>query len=161
STFDGVSLAWAIAEYIHNLRGKGVKTLFATHYHELADLPRKLSRAANYRVLIAEKEGTVTFLYKIASGSTDHSYGIHVAELAGVPERVIKRARRILEDLEGHASVLRDKSEAQEAESLQMSLFSLIEEPIANRIRDLDLDAMTPLEALQFLSDLAREVRAK
>lgn len=159
STFDGVSLAWAIAEYIHNLRGKGVKTLFATHYHELADLPQKLQRAANYRVLIAEKEGAVTFLYKIAPGSTDHSYGIHVAELAGVPDRVIKRARRILQDLEGHASVLRDKSETDAAESLQLSLFSLIEEPIANTIRSLDLDSMTPLEALQVLSDLAKEVR--
>jgi len=158
STFDGVSLAWAIAEYIHGLRKKGVKTLFATHYHELADLPQKLSRAVNNRVLIAEKDGSVTFLYKIAEGSTDHSYGIHVAELAGVPDAVIKRARRILKDLEGHATVLKNKQEEQQG-PVQLSLFSMMEDPLVCLLRDLDPDSMTPLEALQTLSDLAKQAR--
>jgi DNA mismatch repair protein MutS len=164
STFDGVSLAWAIAEYLHGLQGKGVKTLFATHYHELAELGEQLPRARNFRVLVSEKSGRVTFLYKVAPGSTDHSYGIHVAELAGLPKKVLDRARKILGRLEQEnlTGLAGQSAPAQsEADGMQLSLFSMVEEPIAGRLRQLDVNTMSPVEALQTLSELIEEVKRK
>jgi len=163
STFDGVSLAWAIAEYLHGLKGKGVKTLFATHYHELAELGEQLPRARNFRVLVSEKDGKVTFLYRVAPGSTDHSYGIHVAELAGLPKRVLERARKILhrleqENLEGLGDAPARKS--QDA-GVQLSLFSMVEEPLARKLREMDVNALSPMEALQTLAELAEEARGR
>jgi DNA mismatch repair protein MutS len=100
STYDGVSLAWAITEYLHDQ--VGCRTLFATHYHELAQLANKLPGLRNYNVLVKECEGQVVFLHQIAAGSADKSYGIHVAQLAGVPEEVLDRAKEVLADLEAH-----------------------------------------------------------
>lgn len=162
STFDGVSLAWAIAEYLHGLKGKGVKTLFATHYHELAELGDQLARAKNMRVLVSEKDGRVTFLYKVVPGSTDHSYGIHVAELAGLPKKVIDRAKRILsrleqENLSGLTEGMAGRKPP-EAE-VQLSLFSLVEEPMARRLKEIEIDHLSPVEALQTLAELIEEAR--
>jgi DNA mismatch repair protein MutS len=100
STYDGVSLAWAITEYLHDQ--VGCRVLFATHYHELAQLANKLPGLRNYNVLVQECEGRVVFLHQIAAGSADKSYGIHVAKLAGVPEEVLDRANEVLADLEAH-----------------------------------------------------------
>jgi len=162
STFDGVSLAWAIAEYLHGLKGQGVKTLFATHYHELAELGDQLPRASNHRVLITERDGKVTFLYKVAEGSTDHSYGIHVAQLAGLPGQVIQRAKKILtrleqENLRGLASESNTGKQREYTGGIQMSLFSLIEEPLAQKLREIDINSLTPVDALQTLAGLIRE----
>jgi DNA mismatch repair protein MutS len=162
STFDGVSLAWAIAEYLHGLKGKGVKTLFATHYHELAELGDQLARAKNMRVLVSEKDGRVTFLYKVVPGSTDHSYGIHVAELAGLPKKVIDRAKRILsrleqENLTGLTEGLAARKPPQA--EMQLSLFSLVEEPMARRLKEIEIDHLSPVEALQTLAELIEEAK--
>ncbi len=162
STFDGVSLAWAIAEYLHGLKGKGVKTLFATHYHELAELGDQLARAKNMRVLVSEKDGRVTFLYKVVPGSTDHSYGIHVAELAGLPKKVIDRAKRILsrleqENLTGLTEGLAGRKPPQA--EMQLSLFSLVEEPMARRLKEIEIDHLSPVEALQTLAELIEEAK--
>jgi DNA mismatch repair protein MutS len=100
STYDGVSLAWAITEYLHDQ--VGCRTLFATHYHELAQLASKLPGLRNYNALVQDSEGLVVFLHQIAAGSADKSYGIHVARLAGVPEEVLDRAKEVLADLEAH-----------------------------------------------------------
>jgi len=162
STFDGVSLAWAIAEYLHGLKGKGVKTLFATHYHELAELGDQLARAKNMRVLVSEKDGRVTFLYKVVPGSTDHSYGIHVAELAGLPKKVIDRAKRILsrleqENLTGLTEGMAGRKPPQA--EMQLSLFSLVEEPMARRLKEIEIDHLSPVEALQTLAELIEEAK--
>jgi len=156
STYDGVSLAWAIVEYLHAIRQRGVKTLFATHYHELAELEKHLERVVNYHVRVSENEGKITFLYRIERGFSDHSYGIHVAELAGIPGRVTKRARQVLRELES-GGYLRDQSQA--APQVQLSLFSLIEEPLRARLAALDPNDITPNEALQVLTELVEEAR--
>jgi DNA mismatch repair protein MutS len=155
STYDGISIAWAVAEYVHALQKKGVKTLFATHYHELADLQNELPRVKNLRVLVSESGGKITFLYQIRPGASDHSYGIHVAELAGLPPSLLRRARRILKDLENsHAGGYQGKRE----QYLQLSLFSMLEDPIRARLKKLDLEQTTPAEAIQILADLIGEV---
>ncbi|MFH1738448.1 MAG: DNA mismatch repair protein MutS, partial [bacterium] len=155
STFDGVSLAWAIVEYLHNIRQRGVKTLFATHYHELAELENHLERVLNYHVRVSEQDGKITFLYRIERGFSDHSYGIHVAELAGVPSRVTKRARQVLRDLEsgGH---LRDSTQAPQ---MQLSLFSMIEEPLRARLASMDTNEIAPSEAWQILNELIEDAK--
>lgn len=161
STFDGISLAWSIAEYIHNLRGQGVKTLFATHYHELAELESRLARVKNYRVLVAERGHEVTFLYRVERGHSDHSYGIAVAELAGVPAAITRRARSILKRLEsGDHLAARQAPQggpdtpAPAGSGWQLSLFSLVEEPLARRLREVDIDRLSPMDALQLLAEL-------
>ncbi len=157
STFDGVSLAWAIAEYLHERGGAGVKTLFATHYHELAELEERLPRVVNFRVLVVEEGRDVRFLYRIEKGHSDHSYGIAVAKLAGVPESVISRARQVLARLEAGDHLVDARAPA----TVQMSLFSLVEEPLARRLRELDVEALSPLDALQLLSRWKGEVGGK
>lgn len=153
STYDGLSIAWAVAEFIHNNPGLGTKTLFATHYHELVDLADILPRVKNFNVSVAEEGDKVIFLHKIVPGGTDRSYGIHVAKLAGLPKPVIVRAEQVLAELEGRASekskISRHKGPA------QMPLFwkgSLLAEEIAL----LDIDSMSPLEALTKLYQLKR-----
>ncbi|RJP33222.1 MAG: DNA mismatch repair protein MutS [Candidatus Omnitrophota bacterium] len=157
STFDGVSLAWAIIEYLHGLRAKGVKTLFATHYHELASLAETHKRVANYHVQIAEEGDGIRFLYRIAPGHTDHSYGIHVADLAGVPKRVIHRARKMLKRLErGEHLALQA---AGEENKYQISLFSMLEEPLRARLSDIDMDTLSPKDAWHILHELTEEAK--
>ena len=166
STFDGVSLAWAITEYIHNK--VQARTLFATHYHELAELGMILTRAENYNVSVRDWGGEVIFLHKIASGSADKSYGIHVARLAGIPAGVTDRAREILDGLETQA-IERDWDIAQEGEVLraaarevQSELFvpqAQANDRLVLELAEVDIDNMTPLMGLQKLQDLVEIAR--
>jgi len=153
STYDGLSIAWAVAEFIHNHPELGAKTLFATHYHELVDLADILPRVKNFNVAVTEEGDKVIFLHKIVPGGTDRSYGIHVAQLAGLPKSVIVRAQEVLAELESHASkkgkVTRHKA------SLQIPLFSK-GSLLADEISQLDIDSMSPLEAITKLYELKR-----
>jgi DNA mismatch repair protein MutS len=151
STYDGLSIAWAVAEFIHNHPELGTKTIFATHYHELVDLAGILPRVRNFNVAVTEQGDRVIFLHKIVPGGTDRSYGIHVAQLAGLPKAVIIRAQQVLAELEIHATK-KGKVSADKAH-LQIPLFakgSLVTEEIAR----LDIDSMSPLEAITKLYDL-------
>jgi len=156
STYDGLSIAWAVAEFIHNHPELGTKTIFATHYHELVDLAGILPRVKNFNVAVAEEGDRVIFLHKIVPGGTDRSYGIHVAQLAGLPKSVIIRAQEVLAELESHPS--RKSKVLPRKSSLQMPLFSkgsLLAEEIAR----LDVDSMSPLEAITKLYELKRMAR--
>jgi DNA mismatch repair protein MutS len=153
STYDGLSIAWAAVEYIHNHPGFGTKTLFATHYHELVDLAGTLPRVRNYNVAVAEEGDRVIFLHRIVPGGTDRSYGIHVGQLAGLPRSVIVRAREILAQLEGRPS--RKTRLGRREPSLQMPLFSA-GSGLAGELADLDIDSMSPLEAINKLYELKR-----
>jgi DNA mismatch repair protein MutS len=153
STYDGLSIAWAVAEFIHNHPELGTKTLFATHYHELVDLAGILPRVKNFNVAVAEEGDKVIFLHKIVPGGTDRSYGIHVAQLAGLPKSVIVRAQEVLAELESRPSK-RNKVPHRKT-SLQIPLFSkgsLLAEEVAR----LDIDSMSPLEAITKLYELKR-----
>lgn len=159
STYDGVSLAWAVTEYLHDV--VRCRTLFATHYHELTDLTTTLADAANWNVAVREDRGDITFLHKIVPGSTNKSYGLHVAKLAGVPPVVTERAKVILASLEtehvdpeGRPKVPKRQTRTEER---QLSLFDETH-PVLDRLRELELDAMTPLSALQELHRLREQV---
>ncbi len=156
STYDGVSLAWAIVEQLHDRIG--CRTLFATHYHELTELERSLPRVRNLNVAVQEWHDDVVFLHKIVPGGADKSYGIHVARLAGVPREVLERAKQILSRLEqdhldpqGRPKLAKKKT--LKAGDLQLTLFAADEHPLIERIRTLDVNALTPLEALRLLSE--------
>jgi DNA mismatch repair protein MutS len=153
STYDGLSIAWAVAEFIHNHPELGTKTLFATHYHELVDLAGILPRVKNFNVAVAEEGDKVIFLHKIVPGGTDRSYGIHVAQLAGLPKSVIVRAQEVLAELESHASK-KSKIPRRKA-SLQIPLFAK-GSLLADEIARLDVDSMSPLEAITKLYELKR-----
>jgi DNA mismatch repair protein MutS len=153
STYDGLSIAWAVAEFIHNHPELGTKTLFATHYHELVDLAGILPRVKNFNVAVAEEGDKVIFLHKIVPGGTDRSYGIHVAQLAGLPKSVIVRAQEVLADLESQDS---KKSKVPRRKApLQISLFSK-GSLLAEEIAKLDVDSLSPLEAITKLYELKR-----
>ncbi|HXZ94791.1 MAG TPA: DNA mismatch repair protein MutS, partial [Dehalococcoidia bacterium] len=153
STYDGLSIAWAVAEFIHNHPELGTKTLFATHYHELVDLAGILPRVKNFNVAVTEEGEKVIFLHKIVPGGTDRSYGIHVAQLAGLPKSVIVRAQEVLADLESQDS---KKSKAPRRKTpLQISLFSK-GSLLADEIAKLDVDSLSPLEAITKLYELKR-----
>jgi DNA mismatch repair protein MutS len=147
STYDGLSLAWAIVEHIHNHPRLKSKTLFATHYHELTDLAVLLPGVRNYNVAVTEEGDHVVFLHRIIPGGADRSYGIHVAQLAGLPRPVINRAQEIMEQLEasGGRAVHLDGTEAQ-----QIALFPETN-PLLDEIKSLDLNALSPMEALSKL----------
>jgi DNA mismatch repair protein MutS len=147
STYDGVSIAWAVVEYIHNHPDLRAKTLFATHYHELTQLADLLPGVRNYNVAVSEAEGKVVFLHKIVPGGADRSYGIHVAQLAGLPRPVIQRAGEILKEMEatGAKAVRLDPQAAQ-----QLSLF-LETNPLVEELQALDMNALSPIEALNRL----------
>jgi len=153
STYDGLSIAWAVVEFIHNHPELGTKTLFATHYHELVDLAGILPRVKNFNVAVAEEGDKVIFLHKIVPGGTDRSYGIHVAQLAGLPKSVIVRAQEVLAELESHAAK-KGKVPRRKA-SLQIPLF-LKDSRLADEIARLDVDSMSPLEAITKLYELKR-----
>lgn len=155
STFDGMSIAWAVAESLHD---KGCRTLFATHYHELAGLALSKSRTKNYNIYVKNSGDNIVFLRKLVPGAASHSYGIHVAKLAGVPEPVIKSARKILSNLEKSQSELRNSILGG-----QTSLFKQVDEnkmqeehPIVTEIRELDVNSMTPLDALTKLAEVKK-----
>lgn len=149
STYDGLSIAWAVIEYIHNHPRLQAKTLFATHYHELIALADRLPRVRNYNVAVSEADGKVTFLRRIVPGGADRSYGIHVAQLAGLPRPIINRAEEILQDLESQAAGPRLHG-ARRVEAAQPALFDL-SDPIVEELKSLDLEALSPLEALNKL----------
>ncbi len=157
STYDGISLAWAITEFLHDVIG--CRTLFATHYHELTELTQTLKHASNWNVAVRETAEGIIFLHKIVEGAADKSYGIHVARLAGVPGGVIDRAQVILDTLE--ADHLDDAGRpkvparrTRKSKHRQLSLFGGAHHPLLDELRDLNLDEMTPIKALEELHRL-------
>jgi len=158
STYDGLSIARAVAEYIHNSPKLGAKTLFATHYHEMVALAGYLPRVQNFNVAVREEGGEVIFLYKIVPGGVDRSYGIHVAQLAGLPRSVVHRAREVLEDLEGDSRTARPLSRKRRQETAQQISFLPPKSPLLEELEKLDLDTMTPLEALNKLYEMKKRV---
>ena len=149
STYDGMSLAWAIVEFLHNHPRLNPRTLFATHYHELIGLADLLPNVANYNVDVAEEGGEVTFLHRIVPGGADRSYGIHVAQLAGLPRDVILRANEILKDLERHAPTAAVEP-SRLSTGQQIALFPE-SSPILDELAALDVNALTPLQAINKL----------
>ncbi|MCK5183841.1 MAG: DNA mismatch repair protein MutS, partial [Candidatus Heimdallarchaeota archaeon] len=191
STFDGVSLAWAVAEYLHNSEKLGAKTLFATHYHQLIDLEKYLERVKNYSVQVKKKEDKILFLHKIVPGGTDKSYGIQVAKLSGMPDAVISRAKEILQFLEFQSTRGEDVTEVQKgpkADSIQTDLLGQIadgsktsakdlkimqsifqqstrdekdriNEEIIEELKEINIENLTPLEALNKLNKIIDRIR--
>ena len=169
STYDGISIAWAIVEYIHEHPNAKAKTLFATHYHELNEMERAFKRIKNYNVSVKEVGNKVIFLRKLIPGGSEHSFGIHVAKMAGMPKSIVKRSNEILKQLEsenrqegiGGKPV---KAIASAAEGYQLSFFQL-DDPVLSQVRDeiknLDVNNLTPLEALNKLSEIKRIITGK
>ncbi|MBQ2019112.1 MAG: DNA mismatch repair protein MutS, partial [Alistipes sp.] len=189
STYDGISIAWAMVEYIHNYPTARAKTMFATHYHELNEMEQLFERIKNYHVSVREIDNTIVFLRKLARGGTEHSFGIHVARMAGMPQSIVNRATEILTNLEsvyGNNEIgekeekLTEKTEEQpiapsrrkkrqpsarqvadvaQQGSMQLSMFQL-DDPILIQIRDqikgLDINSLTPLEALNKLNEIKK-----
>jgi DNA mismatch repair protein MutS len=154
STYDGVAIAWAVTEHLHDRIG--CKTMFATHYHELMQLPERLQHARNYNVAVRESGDTVVFLHRLQPGGTDRSYGIHVAQLAGLPQGVVGRAREILATLEGEHRMVPGSPPA-DRDPGQLPLFGEIRtDPMMDELQALDVDTLTPLEALNRLADFKR-----
>ncbi|HEV2290291.1 MAG TPA: DNA mismatch repair protein MutS [Gemmatimonadales bacterium] len=153
STYDGVAIAWAVSEHLHDRTG--CKTMFATHYHELMQLPETLAHARNYNVAVRESGGTVVFLHRLEPGGTDQSYGVHVAELAGLPAPVVARAREVLATLEGEHRVA-PGAPPPPADPGQLALFAGEPDPVLQELGALDVDSLTPLEALNRLAELKK-----
>ena len=167
STYDGISIAWAIVEYLHEHPKARARTLFATHYHELNEMEKNFQRIKNYNVSVKELNGKVIFLRKLERGGSEHSFGIHVAEIAGMPRSIVKRANVILKQLEadnsgvGAAGKARVKHLDESREGMQLSFFQL-DDPVLEQIRDeilgLDINNLTPMEALNKLNDIKKIV---
>jgi DNA mismatch repair protein MutS len=158
ATFDGLALAWAVIEYIH--QRTRAKTLFATHYHELTELADRLSGVKNFHVSVKENAGGIVFLRRVEPGPTDKSYGIEVAKLAGLPMAVIDRAREVLsehEDAERRASEHLANAPETPA-SLQLTMFTPLSQKVVDRLRDTDVNNLTPLEALNLLNELKKQI---
>lgn len=168
STYDGISIAWAIVEYIHEHPNCKAKTLFATHYHELNEMEKSFSRIKNYNVSVKEVEKKVIFLRKLVQGGSEHSFGIHVAKMAGMPHSIVKRSEQILKELETEnrqSGVSKPLGAlAEHREGLQLSFFQL-DDPVLEQIRDeiknLDINNLTPVEALNKLNDIKRIIKGK
>ncbi|MDR1369796.1 MAG: DNA mismatch repair protein MutS [Dysgonamonadaceae bacterium] len=168
STYDGISIAWAIVEYIHEHPKARAKTLFATHYHELNEMERSFKRIKNYNVSVKEIDNKVIFLRKLVKGGSEHSFGIHVAKMAGMPQSIVKRAGEILSQLEtdnrktGISKPMKKISSGREG--FQLSFFQL-DDPVLSQIRDeinnLDVNNLTPVDALNKLNDIKRIVKGK
>jgi DNA mismatch repair protein MutS len=165
STFDGLSIAWAVAEYLHDLNNRGVKTLFATHYHELTDLAQTKPRVKNFNILVKEWNDEIIFLRKLVEGGTNRSYGIQVARLAGIPPAVIRRAKKILYNIEqgeydsiGSPCLIREEKGVTRG-PVQLDLFRKPENPILDKLSKSDISRMTPLEALNFLNELQEKLK--
>jgi DNA mismatch repair protein MutS len=162
STFDGLSIAWAVTEYIHNNPKITSRTLFATHYHELTELAGSLPRVKNYQVAVKQWQDEIIFLRKIVPGGCDDSYGIHVARLAGIPRPVLDRAKKILAQLEtGEVSGAKSGGIAQQPVSYQLSIFSPNDDFIREELGKLDINKLTPIEALNKLGELKRRAEKK
>lgn len=170
STYDGISIAWSIVEYIHENPSAHARTLFATHYHELNEMEKSLQRVKNYNVSVKEINGRVIFMRKLVAGGSEHSFGIHVAKIAGMVPSVVKRAEQVLKELEANNSgdgISRPKTENIQASGsgeAQLSFFQL-DDPVLCQVRDeilgLDINALTPLEALNKLNEIKKIVRGK
>lgn len=169
STYDGISIAWAIVEYIHEHPNAKAKTLFATHYHELNEMERAFKRIKNYNVSVKEVGNKVIFLRKLIPGGSEHSFGIHVAKMAGMPKSIVKRSNEILKQLESEnrqegITGKPVKAIASAAEGYQLSFFQL-DDPVLSQVRDeiknLDVNNLTPLEALNKLSEIKRIITGK
>jgi DNA mismatch repair protein MutS len=159
STFDGLSIAWAVAEYLHDTANRAARTLFATHYHELTELAGRLARVKNYNILVKEWGDQVVFLRKIAPGGCDHSYGIQVAQLAGLPKTVITRAKEVFSALEHHSlgkEVQHEKAEP--AKTRQLDIFEEQEKWLRQEIAGIDMDNLSPVQAFQKLLDLKKRL---
>jgi DNA mismatch repair protein MutS len=158
ATYDGLAIAWAAIEYLHSRTR--AKTLFATHYHELTELAERLSGVRNYHVSVKETGGGIVFLRKVEPGAADRSYGIEVAKLAGLPQEVIERARAVLEEHETAEHRLSSELAADEAAplSVQLTMFTPLSEKIVGQLKAADLDRLTPLEALNLLAELKRQL---
>ncbi len=163
STFDGISIAWAITEYLHENPNVRPKTLFATHYHELNEMASIFPRIKNFKVEVREYDDKVIFLHKVSSGGADHSYGIQVAQMAGLPLFVTNRAKEILMNLEEKELTPYEfkakRMKKIKQDDLQISLFEIQDDEIRKEISDLSVDEMTPLEALNRLSELKKKVK--
>jgi DNA mismatch repair protein MutS len=164
STFDGLSIAWAVAECLHDHKGVGVKTLFATHYHELTELARTRPRVKNYNIAVKEWNDDIIFLRKLVEGGTNRSYGIQVARLAGIPEGVVQRAKTILADIEREAHAFKEGSgESRETtenkRQVQLGLFPNEADALLDQLRRIDIAQTTPLEALQLLSEMQTKIK--
>jgi DNA mismatch repair protein MutS len=160
STYDGLAIAWAVAEYLHAI---GCKTLFATHYHYLNELANRLEGVANYRVAVKEQGDRIIWLHKVLPGGTDRSYGVHVARMAGVPPEVVERAEQILREFEKRGvqgAIQPPSSDAPSirTKKLQLTLFEAAEHPVLEALRELDITALTPVEALMRLDELKRKL---
>lgn len=164
STYDGISIAWAIVEYLHEHPKYHAKTLFATHYHELNEMERSFKKIKNYNVSVKEVDNKVIFLRKLVKGGSNHSFGIQVGRMAGLPQSVIRRADEILKQLESNRDTnnsLRKNVEhiADGREGMQLSFFQL-DDPVLSEIRDeiagLDINSLTPLEALNKLNEIKK-----
>ena len=168
STYDGISIAWAIVEYLHEHKGAQARTLFATHYHELNEMEKNFSRIKNYNVSVKELNGKVIFLRKLMRGGSEHSFGIHVAEIAGMPKSIVNRANTILKQLEAdNASVgveSRQNLGSSSAAGMQLSFFQL-DDPVLCQIRDeilgLDINNLTPVEALNKLNEVKKIITGR
>ncbi len=156
STYDGLSIARAVAEYIHNYQGLGARTVFATHYHEMVALAGYLPRVKNFNVAVIEEAGKVIFLHKIVPGGVDKSYGIHVAQLAGLPRSVLHRAREVLDELETNGRQGKPAKRPREP-AQQIPLFGK-KSALEEELKKLDLDGLTPLEALNKLYELKKKL---
>ena len=161
STYDGLSIAWAASEYISEPHRK-IRTLFATHYHEMTALEDEHRGIMNFNVDVAEENGNVVFLHKIVRGSASRSYGIHVADIAGVPHELLERAGEHLAELEGGNTFSRNDMTCEKHDSVhedeqeQLSLFAQIPDPVTERLRNLDLMDTTPSQALKILEDIKK-----
>lgn len=169
STYDGISIAWAIVEYLHEHKRAQARTLFATHYHELNEMEKRFDRIKNYNVSVKEMDGKVIFLRKLERGGSEHSFGIHVAEIAGMPPSIVRRASTILKQLEADNAQVGSAGKANvenvvATDGMQMSLFQL-DDPVLSQIRDeilhLDIDHLTPMDALNKLNDIKRILNGK
>jgi len=169
STYDGISIAWAIVEYIHEHPNAKAKTLFATHYHELNEMEKSFKRIKNYNVSVKEVDKRVIFLRKLVRGGSEHSFGIHVAKMAGMPQSIVKRADEILKQLEtdNRQADITSKSVGEIAahrEGYQMSFFQL-DDPVLSQVRDeiinIDVNNLTPIEALNKLSEIKKIIKGK
>ncbi|MEB3004834.1 DNA mismatch repair protein MutS [Capnocytophaga sp. G2] len=163
STYDGISIAWAIAEYLHE-HPTHAKTLFATHYHELNEMQNEFSRIKNFSVSVKEVKGSILFLRKLVEGGSEHSFGIHVAKMAGMPQYVIEKANNVLKKLENSHQLESNKEQLTNKEGMQLSFFQLDDpllENIKQQIMNTNLDNLTPIEALMKLNNIKRMLEKK
>ena len=163
STFDGISIAWAITEYIHENSNVAAKTLFATHYHELNEMAEIFPRIKNYKVEVREYDDKVIFLHKVNPGSADHSYGIQVAQMAGLPLFVTSRAKEVLQNLESKELTpyeeKKEKLKKLKRVDSQISMFEITDDKLRDELKKLEIDEITPVEALQKLNELKKKVK--